>query len=107
MLYVSFFLEFFSDERKMDHVLQETERNRQMANQIAYTTFAAKGVNDDAFPTGPKVCLYLTVFSPRIVLELVLEFKNCKCVFFFTFICDYYKILHTLLTFLIEDFQGQ
>ena len=71
MLYVSFFLEFFSDERKMDHVLQETERNRQMANQIAYTTFAAKGVNDDAFPTGPKVCLYLTVFSPRIVLELV------------------------------------
>ena len=82
MLYVSFFLEFFSDERKMDHVLQETERNRQMANQIAYTTFAAKGVNDDAFPTGPKVCLYLTVFSPRIVLELVLEFKNCKCVFF-------------------------
>ena len=82
MLYVSFFLEFFSDERKMDHVLQETERNRQMANQIAYTTFAAKGVNDDAFPTGPKVCLYLTVFSPRIVLELVLEFKNCKCDFF-------------------------
>ena len=71
MLYVSFFLEFFSDERKMDHVLQETERNRQMANQIAYTTFAAKGVNDDAFPTGSKVCLYLTVFSPRIVLELV------------------------------------
>ena len=82
MLYVSFFLEFFLDERKMDHVLQEIERNRQMANQIAYTTFAAKGVNDDAFPTGPKVCLYLTVFSPRIVLELVLEFKNCKCVFF-------------------------
>ena len=66
----------------MDHALQEIERNRQMANQIAYTTFSAKGVNDDAFPTGPKVCLYLTVFSPRIVLELVLKFKNCKCVFF-------------------------
>ena len=90
----------------MDHALQEIERNRQMANQIAYTTFSAKGVNDDAFPTGPKVCLYLTVFSPRIVLELVLKFKNCKCVFF-TFICDYYKILHTLLIFLIEDFQRQ
>ena len=42
----------------MDHVLQETERNRQMANQIAYRTFAAKGVDDDAFPTGPKVYLY-------------------------------------------------
>lgn len=50
--------ELFLDERKMDHVLQETERNRQMANQIAYRTFAAKGVDDDAFPTGPKVYLY-------------------------------------------------
>ena len=52
------FLELVLDERKMDHVLQETERNRQMANQIAYRTFAAKGVDDDAFPTGPKVYLY-------------------------------------------------
>ena len=52
------FLELFLDERKMDHVLQETERNRQMANQIAYRTFAAKGVDDGGFPTGPKVYLY-------------------------------------------------
>ena len=58
------FLDFFSDERKMDHVFHETERNRQMANQIAYSAFAAKGVDDDAFPAGPKVCLYLTLFSP-------------------------------------------
>ena len=43
----------------MDHVLQETERNRQMANQIAYRTFAANGVNDGVFPTGPKVCVHL------------------------------------------------
>ncbi|CAH3165027.1 unnamed protein product, partial [Porites evermanni] len=43
-----------TDETKMDHVLQETERNRQMANQIAYRTFAANGVNDGVFPTGPK-----------------------------------------------------
>ena len=36
----------------MDHVLQETERNRQMANQIAHATFAThRGV----LPTGPKV----------------------------------------------------
>ncbi|XP_073258533.1 uncharacterized protein [Porites lutea] len=43
-----------TDERKMDHVFHETVRNRQMANQIAYRTFAAKGVDDGAFPAGPK-----------------------------------------------------
>ena len=39
----------------MDHVLQETERNRQMANQIAYRTFTAHGFEEGIFPTGPKV----------------------------------------------------
>ncbi|CAH3032231.1 unnamed protein product, partial [Porites lobata] len=48
-----------TDERKMDYVLQETQRNRQLANhivgnQIAYRTFAANGVNDGVFTTGPK-----------------------------------------------------
>ncbi|XP_078372504.1 uncharacterized protein LOC144656151 isoform X2 [Oculina patagonica] len=43
-----------TDERKMDHVLQETERNRQMANQIAHRTFTTHGFDDGAFPTGPK-----------------------------------------------------
>lgn len=48
---------YYSDERKMDHVLQETERNRQMANQIAYRTFTAHGLDEGMFPTGPKVLL--------------------------------------------------
>ena len=39
----------------MDHVLQETERNRQMANQIAHRTFTARGFEEGIFPTGPKV----------------------------------------------------
>jgi len=43
-----------TDERKMDHVLQETERNRQMANQIAHRTFTPHGVDEGIFPTGPK-----------------------------------------------------
>ncbi|XP_078372507.1 uncharacterized protein LOC144656151 isoform X5 [Oculina patagonica] len=43
-----------TDERKMDHVLQETERNRQMANQIAHRTFTTHAFDDGAFPTGPK-----------------------------------------------------
>ena len=48
----------------MDYVLQETQRNRQLANhivgnQIAYRTFAANGVNDGVFTTGPKVCVHL------------------------------------------------
>ena len=43
----------------MDYVLQETERNRQMVNQIAYKTFAASGVNDSIFPAGPEVCFHL------------------------------------------------
>lgn len=36
----------------MDHVLQETERNRQMANQIAHATFTTHA---GVLPTGPKV----------------------------------------------------
>ncbi|CAH3032253.1 unnamed protein product, partial [Porites lobata] len=44
----------FTNERKMDFVLQELERNRQMVNQIAYKTFAASGINGSIFPTGPK-----------------------------------------------------
>lgn len=44
----------------MDRVLQETAKSRQMANHIAYTTFAAHGVNNGIFPTGPEVCLHYT-----------------------------------------------
>ena len=49
----------YLDERKMDFVLQELERNRQMVNQIAYKTFAASGINGSIFPAGPEVCFHL------------------------------------------------
>ena len=38
----------------MDYVLQETDRNRQMANQIAHATFTTHA---DVLPTGPKVTI--------------------------------------------------
>ena len=45
-----------SDERKLDRVLVETERNRQMANQIAHRTFTASHTSDRSIlPTGPQV----------------------------------------------------
>ena len=49
------------DESKMDHVLQETERNRQMANQIAHATFTTYG---GVLPTGPKVKILQDVEQP-------------------------------------------
>ena len=50
-----YFLSFI-DERKLDRVLLETERNRQMANQIAQTTFTAYHSSDkNVLPTGPQV----------------------------------------------------
>ena len=46
----------FIDERKLDRVLLETERNRQMANQIAQTTFTAyRSLEKNVLPTGPQV----------------------------------------------------
>ena len=46
----------FIDERKLDRVLLETERNRQMANQIAQRTFTASHSSDkNVLPTGPQV----------------------------------------------------
>ena len=56
----------------MDYVLQETERNRQMVNQIAYKTFAATGVNDSIFPAGPEVCFHL------IMVMNFMMFFRCK-----------------------------
>lgn len=53
------------DERKLDRVLLETERNRQMANQIAQRTFTASHSSDkNVLPTGPQVVLrYVTTLS--------------------------------------------
>ena len=46
----------FIDERKLDRVLLETERNRQMANQIAQRTFTASYSSEkNVLPTGPQV----------------------------------------------------
>ena len=50
------FLSLNLDERKLDRVLLETERNRQMANQIAQRTFTASHCSDkNVLPTGPQV----------------------------------------------------
>ena len=75
----------------MDHVLQETERNRQMANQIAYRTFAANGVNDGVFPTGPKVCVLLGQdFVNYLVMEPDIFFKlKCFSVIFLGLLLTY------------------
>ncbi|XP_068736972.1 uncharacterized protein [Montipora capricornis] len=44
-----------TDERKLDRVLLETERNRQMANQIAQRTFTASHSSEkNILPTGPQ-----------------------------------------------------
>ncbi|XP_068737190.1 uncharacterized protein [Montipora capricornis] len=44
-----------SHERKLDRVLLETERNRQMANQIAQRTFTASHSSEkNILPTGPQ-----------------------------------------------------
>ena len=46
----------FIEERKLDRVLLETERNRQMANQIAQRTFTAyHSLDKNVLPTGPQV----------------------------------------------------
>ncbi|KAJ7393952.1 hypothetical protein OS493_003621 [Desmophyllum pertusum] len=42
-----------TDDRKMDQVIQETERNRQMANQIAHRTFTTHAFDEGMLPTGP------------------------------------------------------
>ena len=53
----SLYTNFLSaDERKLDRVLLETERNRQMANQIAQRTFTAShSLDKNVLPTGPQV----------------------------------------------------
>ncbi|KAJ7393955.1 hypothetical protein OS493_003624 [Desmophyllum pertusum] len=43
-----------TDDRKMDQVIQETERNRQMANQIAHRTFTTHAYDEGILPTGPS-----------------------------------------------------
>ena len=61
----------------MDLVLQETEKSRQMANHIAYTTFAAHGVNNGNLPIGPEVCLHNKPIRPRnyIFLLMLLQLR--------------------------------
>ena len=46
----------FIDEGKLDRVLLETERNRQMAHRIIQTNFTAYRILDkNVLPTGPQV----------------------------------------------------
>ena len=62
---------FFIEERKLDRVLLETERNRQMANQIAQKTFTAShSSGKNVLPTGPQV---LELTSGDITALFILE----------------------------------
>ena len=45
------------DEKKLDHVLQETERNRQVASQILTTTFHSQTSVQGILPCGPEVIM--------------------------------------------------
>lgn len=43
------------DEKKLDHVLKETERNRKMASQILTTTFHSQTSTQGILARGPEV----------------------------------------------------
>jgi len=43
-----------TDDRKMDQLIQETERSREMVNQIAYKTFTTHAPDQGMLPTGQK-----------------------------------------------------
>ena len=64
----------------MDRVLRETERNRQLANQIAYRAFTAHGVNDGKSLSGSEVCFHLTM-DKTFFINFNLTF-NCTTVMF-------------------------
>ena len=56
-------------------MLVETERNRQMANQIAHRTFTASRTSDQSIlPTGPEVNKFITSF---IAVALFLKLWLC------------------------------
>ena len=62
LLWFNEFLVYFDllnhlDERKLDRVLQETERNRQMASQILTTTFHSQTSGQEILPRGPEVIM--------------------------------------------------
>jgi len=50
------------DDRKMDQLIQETERNREMFNQIAHRTFTTHAPDQGMLPTGPKVSRKYTFY---------------------------------------------
>ena len=82
----------------MDYVLQETQRNRQLANhivgnQIAYRTFAANGVNDGVFTTGPKVCVHLGRDFVNYLVSLI-QYGSPGQFFILTNICTSYYLAH-------------
>ena len=68
MVFVFFFI-LVSDDRKMDQLIQETERSREMVNQIAYKTFTTHAPDQGMLPTGQKVSpKYTFTFKKMITL---------------------------------------
>lgn len=65
VLLVTDFNIFYSEETKLDQVLQETQRSRQMSNQITQRIFSGYGCQQKVLPFGEKVMLekQSTVFT--------------------------------------------
>ena len=57
-----------SDDRKMDQLIHETERNREMFNQIAHRTFTTNAPDQGLLPTGQKVSRKYVFTSKKIVI---------------------------------------
>lgn len=59
----------YSDDIKMDQLIQETDRNREMINQIAHRTFTTNAPDQGMLPTGQGVSRK-HIFTPIKILYL-------------------------------------
>jgi len=65
----AFFFILALDDRKMDRLIQETERSREMVNQIASKTFTTHAPDQGMLPTGQEVSpKYTSTFKKMVIL---------------------------------------
>lgn len=69
-----------TDDRKMDQLIQETERSREMVNQIAYKTFTTHAPDQGMLPTGQKAWQSqgITIENSLLVCEGGNFCETCK-----------------------------
>ena len=63
------FIYLHSDNSKVNLILQETKRNQQMANQIAYRTFTTHAFDQGTLPLGQEV-------RETYFLQLIISFPK-------------------------------